>query len=461
MRVYGYKVFPKEITIENFKSIRNLTLRPRPGINLLVGPNGAGKTNILEAVHFFMRALSRDELIKIPYAPYMPYYWDPQDLFYAKDFSNPLGFKLTLRITWEGEHDTYSTRMVLSTRFTLTGPRSIEPQWFEIDVNESKIEIMGDRLRVYLKAKYTKYLKDLKIGLDDFKEQNGYLIGDFKLLGNGILGILYSTLLYVMSTPKYENQDLLMVLGIALPTDRLATIPFIFKWNRTNANEYKGMPVPVPTLTTTTLPFPYFFMVFDAVFSNVILLKHPDVSAISEPAPMRGLERMDIRARNLVSILYSLRANKRLDKLERVLRELFPEVSIGFRDFAGRVALIMQEGGLELPPPNMPDGLIKVLAIATAVELKPSILLIDEIENSLHARALEVIFDLLNNLEIPVLVATHSPILVNLVGPERTIIISKDLNVATTVEQVSNVESLRSKLKELGVSFSDYVFYGR
>lgn len=55
------------------------------------------------------------------------------------------------------------------------------------------------------------------------------------------------------------------------------------------------MPVPVPTLTTTTLPFPYFFMVFDAVFSNVILLKHPDVSAISEPAPMRGLERMDIR----------------------------------------------------------------------------------------------------------------------------------------------------------------------
>lgn len=72
-----------------------------------------------------------------------------------------------------------------------------------------------------------------------------------------------------------------------------------------------------------------------------------------------------------------------------------------------------------------------------------------------------MIFDLLNNLEIPVLVATHSPILVNLVGPERTIIISKDLNVATTVEQVSNVESLRSKLKELGVSFSDYVFYGR
>ncbi len=90
----------------------------------------------------------------------------------------------------------------------------------------------------------------------------------------------------------------------------------------------------------------------------------------------------------------------------------------------------MQERGLELPPPNMPDGLIKVLAIATAVELEPSLLLIDEIENSLHAKALEVIFDLLNNLEVPVLVATHSPILVDLVGPERTIIVNKDRTLA-------------------------------
>ncbi|WP_054853845.1 AAA family ATPase [Vulcanisaeta distributa] len=449
-----YKVFPEEITIENFKSIKNLTLKLRPGINLLVGPNGSGKTNILEAIHFFMRALSRDELIKIPYAPYIPYYWDPQDLFYAKDISNSLGFKLTLRITWEEEHDIYSTRIILSTKFTLAGSRNIESQWFEISTDGSRIEVMGNSLRVYLKAEYVKYLEDLledlEVRLNDFKKYNDYLVGDFRLLSHGIDGImeiLYPSL-GIGASKNYGNQ-ILMIQRILIPAVK-GDILLILKWSRTNIDEYKGVNTPL------------FSEVFDTVFSKAVLLKHPDVGAISEPVPIRGLERMDVRARNLVSILYSLRANKRLGKLEWVLRELFPpEVSIGFRDFAGRVALTMQERGLELPPPNMPDGLIKVLAIATAVELEPSLLLIDEIENSLHAKALEVIFNLLNNLEVPVLVATHSPILVDLVGPERTIIVNKDPNIGTTAEQVSDIENLRSRLKELGVAFSDYVFYGR
>lgn len=68
------KVFPEEITIENFKSIRRLTLRPRPGVNVLVGPNMAGKTNILEAVYFLARALSQAELLKTPYLPHLPQY---------------------------------------------------------------------------------------------------------------------------------------------------------------------------------------------------------------------------------------------------------------------------------------------------------------------------------------------------------------------------------------------------
>jgi predicted ATP-dependent endonuclease of OLD family len=41
------KVFPEQITIENFKSIKRITLKLKPGVNLLVGPNRAGKTNIL------------------------------------------------------------------------------------------------------------------------------------------------------------------------------------------------------------------------------------------------------------------------------------------------------------------------------------------------------------------------------------------------------------------------------
>ncbi|KUO85349.1 MAG: hypothetical protein AT711_07430 [Thermoproteus sp. CIS_19] len=98
------KVFPEEITIENFKSIRRLTLRPRPGVNVLVGPNMAGKTNVLEAVYFFARALSQAELLKTPYLPHLPQYWSPEDLFFMRRIEDPMGFELLSRVgddAWE------------------------------------------------------------------------------------------------------------------------------------------------------------------------------------------------------------------------------------------------------------------------------------------------------------------------------------------------------------------------
>ena len=40
----------KEITISNYKAIREMNISFRPGVNLLIGDNGVGKTSILEAI---------------------------------------------------------------------------------------------------------------------------------------------------------------------------------------------------------------------------------------------------------------------------------------------------------------------------------------------------------------------------------------------------------------------------
>ncbi len=57
-----------EIQLENFRNIKNATVRFREGVNLLVGDNAQGKTNMLEAVYFAtigksFRGASSDELI--------------------------------------------------------------------------------------------------------------------------------------------------------------------------------------------------------------------------------------------------------------------------------------------------------------------------------------------------------------------------------------------------------------
>ena len=105
----------------------------------------------------------------------------------------------------------------------------------------------------------------------------------------------------------------------------------------------------------------------------------------------------------------------------------------------------------------MPDGLVKNLSIAAAMALGPSLLLLDEIENSLHAGLIELVFDELNNLPVPVVAATHSPIPVDLAGPERTLI-AKPTPTGAIIERITNAKELRSELSKLGIAFSDYIY---
>jgi predicted ATPase len=183
------------------------------------------------------------------------------------------------------------------------------------------------------------------------------------------------------------------------------------------------------------------------------------MSSITEPQLFSGDEQLDIRAKNLSQLLYKLSAERQVNIVEVSLRKVFGDLSIEPKSVANRVFFMMKERGVESPPPNIADSVIKLLAIGVAVELKPFILLIDEVKNSLHVKALEHVFDLLNSLEIPVVLATHSPILVDLANPERTIVVYKGSDGSTELEYFENPEELKSRLSELGVAFSDYIFY--
>ena len=46
----------RQITIENFRSIKQLTWSPSAGINCLIGPGDSGKSTILDAIDFCLGA---------------------------------------------------------------------------------------------------------------------------------------------------------------------------------------------------------------------------------------------------------------------------------------------------------------------------------------------------------------------------------------------------------------------
>ena len=48
-----------EIIIKNFKSIHNIHLRLKKGVNVLIGANGSGKTNIFRSPILFEKSTRR------------------------------------------------------------------------------------------------------------------------------------------------------------------------------------------------------------------------------------------------------------------------------------------------------------------------------------------------------------------------------------------------------------------
>lgn len=53
-------MYLKQVTIENFRGIEDMTLAFQPGINLLIGGNGVGKTTVLEAIVAGLGACFKD-----------------------------------------------------------------------------------------------------------------------------------------------------------------------------------------------------------------------------------------------------------------------------------------------------------------------------------------------------------------------------------------------------------------
>ena len=165
---------------------------------------------------------------------------------------------------------------------------------------------------------------------------------------------------------------------------------------------------------------------------------------------------------NLITVLYNiiLKEGRIPEDILNPLSMIFPNTRISFQlTDDGRALMKVFEEGVELSPPSISDGFYKILLILTAIYLKPSILIIDEIENSLYPEALELIFDTLKESESQVIITTHSPIVVDLTEPKDVMFVDKKFGESRFI-RIKNPEKLKEKLNELGLSFSEGWLYG-
>jgi len=431
----------KEIHIKNFKSLRDCKLELR-NFNVLVGANASGKTNLVD-----LFLLLRKIYVEKDINPFR-YWWGYQNAVWNRREE----LDISVRFVFEYVDDKGKTYDIsFETTFTGRGGRfEILREVLEIEGLLS-LELIGRILKIEFDEKWRENFKSIvkKLIRGKSKYTKKLLeVVDTKRLEIKPIDVDAKSLFQLEFLEYQEYRPKLYTIQIIDRTkskvlfDALkGLIPTPFKFE--SYEEKIGL----NNILNEILTF----------FSRVLILKL-NINEIKRPSPLKREHWLLEDGSNLNAVLYTF--NQIPDRITTILSYLFPNINI---DFAltddQRVYLKVQENCLELPPVCIADGLYKLLAILTALELNPSLLIVDEIENTLHPKTLEMLLDELKSSDTTVIVTTHSPVVVDMIEPEDLVIVEK-IAGETKFRRIENPEEIKKKLREAGITFSEGWLYG-
>ncbi len=214
--------------------------------------------------------------------------------------------------------------------------------------------------------------------------------------------------------------------------------------------------------------FPYtpiYEVVLDAILStinNLMILNPLNIRSMKSPQPFRREENIKEDGTNIASIYHTiyLKEGKIPEEIYNPLSMIFPKIDVRpHLTDDGRVMIKFFEDGLELLPPNTSDGFYKILTMFIAIYLKPPLLIVDEIENSLHPSTLELILNTIKIGDTQAIITTHSPVVVDMTELSNIILVENELG-ESKFKRIKDPEKVRGFLIEKGITFSEGWIYG-
>jgi predicted ATPase len=461
-----------KIAIKNFKNLKDVIIKPKK-FNVLIGPNGSGKTNFLE----FFKLLRKIYIERNPY-PFLE--WDGyENVVWNHQRSLPIEFEIetvertTLteflkKYSWVDEiklEKDLDISIFCKISASVWADRSenlkLLRESVEVEIPnfgyKFSIEKDGEswKVRLNINEYYLDKIEDLRCLHFEISEliKDGLRFEDFGVTEDGIRDIIFEIVknLPANAIKKFTQELEESIRNKGVPTKFIITDIFDKKGQRR---------ISLSGIIWDSLP-KIIYQPMLAFFETIVLfslniqeIKYKrKIIPRDEPLNERGENILDILA------LIQLRENKLPKRIEYALenyfsgRGYFKNMNFYLYDLNSRT---------EFSKEHLPDGLIKLLVILTALEQNPSILLIDEIENSLHPELLEFVINVLREeCEGCVFVTTHSPIVLNLVEPEE-IFIFKPTDDGVEVRNLTEYKSkgeLMKELKELGITLGEKVFH--
>jgi len=415
----------EELWIRNFKSLRDIHLK-LGSLNIVVGPNASGKTNLIDALEFIKECLR-------PIPSYRPWrkWWTARNIVWMRDETLPLvfGFKINaygIKFSYE------FTCSVLGGRLKITDEVLRVEKWATIKREGASLEISYDE--EFKKAVYKETGEKLEDQYIELKEEPFYPV----LINPQSVGFSYIRKKYWRCTLFLQKEYITFVSPVV--------------------SALKGEEMP-------SVLYGILLNIIEKLADKIAVIRQLDLKEIKTPQEYIKESDLDSDCRNLYVVLYNLflKENKLPDFIAEHLKLAFPDHTLLFNlTEDGRVFVKLKDlkTSLELPPPCMPDGLHKFLAILTALELKPIILAIDELENSMHPQLIELVIDALKASNTTVIATTHSPAVVDLVEPEN-LILTEITPSGTVFKRIAEPEKVREELRRLGITLSERWLWGR
>lgn len=445
----------KEIHITNFKSFKDITVS-LDRFNVIIGPNASGKTNFVEFFKFLKKALVERR------RPYMPLieWWSYHNVVWRGQDELPIGVEMNCEV--DGFDVKYEvtfgaiagTLRILSERLEIADCLCLERegQLLKIKHNEAFLKDNAADIEKML-ANFSRFLE---VELRTERVEQKSLVNQTVNVSDTFTNLLN---LELLELPVTQRKISISMIGRQYarqePEKDKAKLPsgivIIPRKRAKGSQDYEYMD-----------PLSSLLMNLRRAITGFTVVKHPNMQGMKTPSPPQETNVLFEDGTNLNNILSNWMSEKQKlpDRIEVAMTELFPNTQVGTTTTAqGEVFVKVYEKGLELNPPCIADGLYKILGVLAAIELKPSLLAIDEIENSLHAKALKYIIDELRASGTTVVLTTHSPLVVDMVKLEDLLIAEKT-SEGTTLTKIKEPEKLRDKLAELNVTQSESWLYG-
>ncbi len=197
---------------------------------------------------------------------------------------------------------------------------------------------------------------------------------------------------------------------------------------------------------------------------NMVILKNVNHDDLRSPQPLlEAQSRLKSSASNIAPLLFKVTGGRVPEEFTEALRAVLDadSVAISFDLTAdGRVMFKFNVDGLDLLPPSIPGGVWKALAVEAALYFRPSLLAIDEFENSLHVSAQGYLLDEIRSSGVTALITTHSPTVIDLAKSLEEIVVFEREGAVCRARRIKDHERLKEKLQELGLLPSEALLYG-